>query len=185
MAFAASPASADVVYSVSGATAGDIGQQPNFNAGFDILTTASDLGTISGTGTFNVSLQAFTFTVGINADHATNNNTGFLTEDLVLNGAHNPFNLEYSVDISTSDTLRFINGQTFFAPGGYTIQIDNVDFGAHGPGVFSDHVTATVTHAAEVGAVPEPSTWAMMLLGFAGVGFMAYRRKAKPSFRLI
>ena len=26
-------------------------------------------------------------------------------------------------------------------------------------------------------AVPEPSTWAMMVLGFAGVGFMAYRRK--------
>jgi len=32
--------------------------------------------------------------------------------------------------------------------------------------------------------VPEPSTWAMMLLGFAGVGFMAYRRKSRPSFRL-
>lgn len=32
----------------------------------------------------------------------------------------------------------------------------------------------------EVGAVPEPSTWAMMILGFAGVGFMAYRRKSKP-----
>jgi hypothetical protein len=29
-------------------------------------------------------------------------------------------------------------------------------------------------------AVPEPSTWAMMLFGFAGLGFMAYRRKAKP-----
>jgi hypothetical protein len=29
-----------------------------------------------------------------------------------------------------------------------------------------------------VGAVPEPSTWAMMILGFAGVGFMAYRRKS-------
>jgi hypothetical protein len=28
-----------------------------------------------------------------------------------------------------------------------------------------------------VSAIPEPSTWAMMLLGFAGVGFMAYRRK--------
>ncbi len=26
-------------------------------------------------------------------------------------------------------------------------------------------------------AVPEPSTWAMLILGFAGVGFMAYRRK--------
>jgi PEP-CTERM motif len=30
-------------------------------------------------------------------------------------------------------------------------------------------------------AVPEPSTWAMMLLGFVGVGFMAYRRKSKPA----
>jgi hypothetical protein len=29
------------------------------------------------------------------------------------------------------------------------------------------------------GAVPEPSTWAMMILGFAGLGFMAYRRKNK------
>jgi hypothetical protein len=32
-----------------------------------------------------------------------------------------------------------------------------------------------------VAAVPEPSTWAMMLLGFAGLGFMAYRRKSKPA----
>jgi hypothetical protein len=30
-------------------------------------------------------------------------------------------------------------------------------------------------------AVPEPSTWAMMILGFAAVGFMAYRRKSKPA----
>jgi hypothetical protein len=36
--------------------------------------------------------------------------------------------------------------------------------------------------AVSVSAVPEPSTWAMMILGFAGVGFMAYRRKSRPSF---
>jgi hypothetical protein len=30
-------------------------------------------------------------------------------------------------------------------------------------------------------AVPEPSTWAMMMLGFAGLGFMAYRRNSKPA----
>jgi hypothetical protein len=30
-------------------------------------------------------------------------------------------------------------------------------------------------------AVPEPSTWAMMIFGFAGMGFMAYRRKSKPA----
>jgi PEP-CTERM motif len=34
---------------------------------------------------------------------------------------------------------------------------------------------------ATVAAVPEPSTWAMMILGFAGVGFMVYRRKSKPA----
>jgi hypothetical protein len=28
-----------------------------------------------------------------------------------------------------------------------------------------------------VGAVPEPSTWAMMILGFVGIGAMAYRRR--------
>jgi hypothetical protein len=32
-----------------------------------------------------------------------------------------------------------------------------------------------------VDAVPEPSTWAMMILGFAGIGLMAYRRKSKPT----
>ena len=29
-----------------------------------------------------------------------------------------------------------------------------------------------------IAAVPEPSTWAMMILGFAGVGFLAYRRRS-------
>ncbi len=31
-----------------------------------------------------------------------------------------------------------------------------------------------------VAAVPEPTTWAMMLLGFAGIGLLAYRRRSKP-----
>ena len=37
-----------------------------------------------------------------------------------------------------------------------------------------------------VAAVPEPATWAMMILGFAGVGFMAYRRRNQTAtFRLV
>ncbi len=40
-------------------------------------------------------------------------------------------------------------------------------------------ITGT-SYASDVSAaVPEPSTWAMMILGFAGVGFMAYRRSCK------
>jgi hypothetical protein len=29
------------------------------------------------------------------------------------------------------------------------------------------------------GGVPEPSTWASMLLGFAGIGFLGYRKKTR------
>nr|WP_156948878.1 choice-of-anchor K domain-containing protein [Bradyrhizobium sp. WSM1417] len=32
-----------------------------------------------------------------------------------------------------------------------------------------------------IGGVPEPSTWAMMILGFSGVGFMAYRRRNRST----
>jgi hypothetical protein len=46
-----------------------------------------------------------------------------------------------------------------------------------------DHVTfsASGDPIAISSAVPELSTWAMMILGFAGAGFMAYRRKSRPA----
>jgi hypothetical protein len=43
---------------------------------------------------------------------------------------------------------------------------------------------ATGAVGALASAVPEPSTWAMMVLGFMGVGFMAYRRKGQGQLRL-
>lgn len=54
---------------------------------------------------------------------------------------------------------------------------------ASGPGnsVFDGVVNGTtffdVLGTANISAVPEPSTWAMLILGFCGLGFMAYRRK--------
>jgi hypothetical protein len=35
-----------------------------------------------------------------------------------------------------------------------------------------------------IAAAPDASTWAMMILGFMGVGFMAYRRKGQGQLRL-
>jgi hypothetical protein len=35
----------------------------------------------------------------------------------------------------------------------------------------------------QASSVPEPSTWAMMILGFAGIGFMAYQRKNKMALK--
>jgi PEP-CTERM motif len=49
------------------------------------------------------------------------------------------------------------------------------------PAIFFDDSTG---FTAAISAVPEPSTWAMMILGFFGLGFMTYRRKAKPILRL-
>jgi hypothetical protein len=51
--------------------------------------------------------------------------------------------------------------------------ISLVGYGGNGDTVLFDKVS--------VSAVPEPSTWAMLILGFAGIGFMAYRRKLKPA----
>jgi hypothetical protein len=45
-------------------------------------------------------------------------------------------------------------------------------------GVFRGTMTA-------ITAVPEPSTWAMMILGFAGVGYMTYRRKRRAAAALV
>ncbi len=33
----------------------------------------------------------------------------------------------------------------------------------------------------QVAAVPEPSTWAMLLIGFAGLGFAGHRRRLRPA----
>jgi hypothetical protein len=39
--------------------------------------------------------------------------------------------------------------------------------------------TLSVRVYENIQAVPEPSTWAMMLMGFAGVGFMTYFRRCR------
>jgi PEP-CTERM motif-containing protein len=46
-----------------------------------------------------------------------------------------------------------------------------------------NHISVLDIDATVTAAVPEPTTWAMMVLGFFGVGFVAYRRKGKPGFR--
>lgn len=98
--------------------------------------------------------------------------------------------------LSTADDLvRF-----FFSPANFlALQNDSVFFGVPTSVDFTNFVnvatsggpltftTATVslfgvTSPNEITAgVPELSTWAMMLLGFAGVGFVAYRRARKAS----
>ena len=48
-------------------------------------------------------------------------------------------------------------------------------------GIYLNSVPAEVFARlnASVGTVPEPSTWAMLLSGFAGLGYLAWRRSGK------
>jgi hypothetical protein len=91
-----------------------------------------------------------------------------------------------TIDVPDGGTIEF----------GATVTIDTFSATRGGTATATDPVTVFITapagvtfaissgnpyptSAIGVGGVPEPSTWAMMLLGFAGIGFMAYRRKSK------
>jgi hypothetical protein len=83
----------------------------------------------------------------------------------------------------TYGTLSSPYSVTFTAPGtwNYFVEINPFDLRHTGLSTKLDFDLSAAS-TASVSAVPEPSTWAMMILGFAGVGFMAWRRKSKPAF---
>ena len=64
---------------------------------------------------------------------------------------------------------------TFDPAGSLSTTINGVNNLGDFVGFFTDPNDNVVGFVATTG-VPEPSTWAMMLLGFAGLGFAAYRR---------
>ena len=69
-----------------------------------------------------------------------------------------------------------------FAQNNVSLQAgDILSFVVNNDGLYYNDSTALT---ATISAVPEPSTWAMMILGFAGVGFMSYRRSRKASLAL-
>jgi PEP-CTERM motif len=72
------------------------------------------------------------------------------------------------------NTASLFSAQTVLPLTGFSIVAD--EGGLCGQAESCRNITGDLTLA---GAVPEPSTWAMMILGFIGVGFMAYRRKSK------
>lgn len=113
------------------------------------------------------------------------NNRGFLPN---VPGYSSPLGIQV---VTTTQSLEFLIPASYFtsgvpglgafplvAPGG-TLQLRlSQSFGysvAGGPDFGPDRLGEV-----QIGsAVPEPTTWAMMLIGFAGVGFMAYRRSRK------
>ena len=80
-------------------------------------------------------------------------------------GTSNHYAGPLSFDIAGITTADFVNNSA-----GFMAAID-----ALGPAG-----TGEIAGTGTVMSTPEPSTWVMMMLGFAGLGFVGYRRTHKP-----
>jgi hypothetical protein len=100
----------------------------------------------------------------------------------------------FSGPTSVADAETWFNGHSLplgtIAAGSQSIKIDySLAYDPYISGGFGftyDFASPAVGTALDLPAspsstVPEPSTWAMMLLGFAGIGYAAYRRTKRDS----
>ncbi len=154
---------------------------------------------------FSFSPDAFgTFTTGAAAaDPGYELITG-LTFDLLsgTDDGGNPFSLTNAVAFDllpgaafNPTTGAFINhsgGNTFDDIGGFELpgaSIHPLSFSVGSDGVGGDlyvggsfFVSGALTITPTITPVPEPQTWAMLILGFGGLGYFAHRRSRKPTF---
>ena len=89
-----------------------------------------------------------------------------------------PNTTEYLVITATGLTFNYMLGGSLSNPYPDGMLYGGLPGGANAV-PSSDIAFRTYSDTTFSGAVPEPSTWAMMILGFAGIGCMAYRRNAK------
>jgi hypothetical protein len=135
----------------------------------DLEGSVGLLGTLASKATFAAGQYTLTFSLG---GIAYNPGAGY--------GSERETTIALG-DWSTSVILPWNSGLTtqtfsFNTFGGNLVFKDlNTDFN-NNVGNILDNVVLT--------AVPEASTWMMMILGFFGAGFMAYRRKASASLRM-
>jgi hypothetical protein len=133
-----------------------------------LYTLTVDVGQLTSTP-----FHGFELLIGYNSVNIPGSGVAFAT--LNVNPTTN------AGDIPTPGTWKLETLSGIFAgpttPIGHGF-VELLGYGGNGDTVLFDNVHVTVS------AVPEPATWAMMILGFMGVGFVAYRRKSKPAFLL-
>ena len=113
-------------------------------------------------------------------------NNGFLTYDnLFWPGGAPPT----ASDFDGAGGFLDIYGLMFSIGGGIVVDLfDNgvspttgADYGGYGVGVANSDMALDYVAGGVSASTPEPSTWAMMLLGFAGLGFAGYRTARKTA----
>ena len=89
-------------------------------------------------------------------------------------GSGNPIDAGVTFPFTDGDTSTFLTDITGANP-------NNIVDIYTSPGINGEPAVLANSFAINPG-VPEPATWAMMLLGFAGLGFAFRRSKRKVSF---
>jgi hypothetical protein len=103
---------------------------------------------------------------------------------LIWWGGHSNFDIANFTTVGTLDlNLSGVDtpGTDFVGTGTASVFLDYITANPTNTGVLQSNgpltgsITYTYTLPTETLAVPEPSTWAMMLLGFAGLGYFGYK----------
>jgi hypothetical protein len=84
--------------------------------------------------------------------------------DKINRGTPNAITVTLSGTLSDTDHI-FVDAPAFFI------------LSANQVGGSGSSISATFTDTSKIGGVPEPSTWAMMALGFGALGYAASRRR--------
>jgi hypothetical protein len=148
---------------------------------------------ITSTRGINLNSPAISASLAINGQTLTFTANGIYYSELLVQNlatSHHFQSFAQVHSISGADLTNYIytndpnapnNLSLLTTPFSYTLNTQ-YDYDNSNPFQYwSDNLTLLPTPVTLAGAVPEPSTWAMMILGFAGLGFMGYRRKSKPA----
>jgi hypothetical protein len=96
---------------------------------------------------------------------------------LTANGIPLP-TMGYELFTASLTGTGLAGGQNYEVDGSFGLGTYIAPFGANADHTFSTQFTNV--GLIDASPVPEPSTWAMLLAGFAALGFAAFRRSAKP-----
>jgi hypothetical protein len=130
-----------------------------------------------------------TITIGLWSKLPTDGGVLLTSASGIAPTSNNWFDLFWSpVPVPAATTEYLVISSSYSGPGSYNIDGTvvgdayplgqlYVNLGFIGYSQY-DLSFRTYTDTAFQAAVPEPSTWAMLLIGFAGIGFAAYRRRS-------
>jgi len=156
---------------------------------FEFALTFSDPEGSPTGGTGTLALDLASAPTGSTSLNIGKGNAKFVSLDAFVNGGIFHFTSINFIGMSnglfnniSANEVTASNGLTLgLSTGGLTYNL----YGDYNAGIGNGTITVGEASPQAVAAVPEPATWAMMLLGFIGVGFMAYRGKSKPAFRFV